>query len=44
MFQEELENEQLPEFSRIIIVVNVSVNDPRIHNIVLPRFSQKVFF
>ncbi|VDN34546.1 unnamed protein product [Gongylonema pulchrum] len=41
-FQKELENEQLPEFSRILMRLNVSVLSPRIHNVIIPRSTYKV--
>lgn len=44
MFQKELENKELPEFSRTLMKLNVSILTPRIHNITLPRFSYKVWF
>lgn len=43
IFQKELENEQLPQFSRILMKLNVSVLRPRIHNVTIPRFSYKVY-
>ncbi|VDK64338.1 unnamed protein product [Onchocerca ochengi] len=42
MFQKELENKELPEFSRTLMKLNVSILTPRIHNIILPRFSYKI--
>ncbi|KAL3994526.1 hypothetical protein ACH3XW_22080 [Acanthocheilonema viteae] len=42
IFQKELENKELPEFSRTLMKLNVSILTPRIHNIRLPRFSYKV--
>uniref|UniRef100_A0A0R3RGU6 BPI2 domain-containing protein n=1 Tax=Elaeophora elaphi TaxID=1147741 RepID=A0A0R3RGU6_9BILA len=42
IFQKELENKELPEFSRTLMKLNVSILTPRIHNITLPRFSYKV--
>ncbi|CAG9539695.1 unnamed protein product [Cercopithifilaria johnstoni] len=42
IFQKELENKELPEFSRTLMKLNVSILMPRIHNITLPRFSYKV--
>uniref|UniRef100_A0A915Q1B7 Uncharacterized protein n=1 Tax=Setaria digitata TaxID=48799 RepID=A0A915Q1B7_9BILA len=44
MFQKELENKKLPEFSRTLMKLNVSVLKPRIHNIALPSFAYKVHF
>ncbi|VDP15411.1 unnamed protein product, partial [Onchocerca flexuosa] len=42
MFQKELENKELPEFSRTLMKLNVSILTPRIRNIILPRFSYKI--
>ncbi|VIO94361.1 Uncharacterized protein BM_BM8958 [Brugia malayi] len=42
MFQKKLENRELPEFSRTLMKLNVSILKPRIHNITLPGFSYKV--
>uniref|UniRef100_A0A1I7VLR0 BPI1 domain-containing protein n=1 Tax=Loa loa TaxID=7209 RepID=A0A1I7VLR0_LOALO len=42
MFQKELENKELPEFSRILMKLNVSILTPRIRNVKLPKFSYKV--
>ncbi|MCP9261971.1 hypothetical protein DINM_005275 [Dirofilaria immitis] len=42
IFQKELENKELPGFSRTLMKLNVSILMPRIHNIILPRFSYKI--
>uniref|UniRef100_A0A1I8EKE2 Lipid-binding serum glycoprotein C-terminal domain-containing protein n=1 Tax=Wuchereria bancrofti TaxID=6293 RepID=A0A1I8EKE2_WUCBA len=42
MFQKKLENKELPEFSRTLMKLNVSILKPRIHNITFPGFRYKV--
>uniref|UniRef100_A0A0N5D3V5 BPI2 domain-containing protein n=1 Tax=Thelazia callipaeda TaxID=103827 RepID=A0A0N5D3V5_THECL len=42
MFQEELQNVPLPEFSRILMKLNVSILAPKIQDAKFPRFSYKV--
>ncbi|VDK87232.1 unnamed protein product [Litomosoides sigmodontis] len=42
IFQKELEDRELPEFSRTLMKLNVSILTPRIHNVTLPKFTYKV--